>query len=227
MVRGTSALLILGLAALALFELVLVPSLGHGASPTAMRAAAALGACLLAAAVIAVASIAETRFAVVSLGLGMALFVAAFDTIGARAAASLPEALAWAALGMLFARIFDTPGAAITVPLLMAGLTLGGLAADHSSLTTLARAGDPLTLELPAFGGGQALALPVIDATLLGALATWGLTLDVRLPWTAVLVVEAATFGAALGIDPLGLMVLAFLVPNFDRAFVALSERGA
>src|SRR5256885_406298 len=102
-----------------------------------MRAAAALGAFLLATAVIAVATIAETRFAVVSLGLGIGIFVAAFDTIGARAAASLPEALAWAALGMFFARIFDTPGAAIAVPLLVAGLTLGGFAADHSSLTSL------------------------------------------------------------------------------------------
>ena len=227
MVRGTSALLILGLAALALGELVFAPSLGHGTSPTAMRAAAALSALLLAAAVIAFATVADTRFAVIMLGLGVGMFVAAFDAIGARAAASLPEALAWAALGMLFARVFDTPGAAIAVPLLVAGLTLGGFASDHSSLTSLAGAGDPLTLELPAFGGGQALALPVIDATLLGALATWGVTLDVRFPWTAVLVVEAVALGAALGIDPLGLMVLAFLAPNYDRALEALRVRGA
>ena len=211
MVRGTSALLIPGLAALALAELLLAPSLGAGTSPTSMRAAAALGTLLLAAAVIAVAATSETRFAIVLLGIGVGMFAAAFDTIGARSAASFPEAIAWASLGMLFARIFDSPGAAITIPLLVAGLTLGGFATDHSSLTTLAGAGDPLTLEIPAFGGGQALALPVIDATVLGALAAWGTTIDVRVPWTAILVVEAATLGAALEFDPLGLIVLAFL----------------
>jgi hypothetical protein len=86
----------------------------------------------------------------------------------------------------------------------------------------LPHGGDPLTLELPAFGGGASLVLPVLDATLLGALATWGTILDVRRPWTAILVVEMAALGAALGIDPVGLIVLAFLLPNCDRALAAL-----
>jgi hypothetical protein len=174
--------------------------------------------------VIGAATASESRFAIVLLGVGIGMFVAAFDAIGARAAATLPEALAWAALGMLFARVFDSAGAAIAIPLLVAGLTLGGFAGDHTSITGLAHAGDPLTLELPSFGGGQSLALPVLDATLLGALATWGKTLDVRWPWTAVLVCEAAALGAALRIDPVGLIVLAFLLPNLDRAGLALRD---
>lgn len=227
MVRGASALLIIGLAALAVLELLLVPALGLGTSPTAVRAAAALGAAILAAAVIAIGTAADSRFTVIFLGGGLAMFTAAADAIGARAIASLPEALAWAALGIMFARTFDAPSAAVAIPLLVAGLTLAGFAPDRSLLNQVADAGDPLTLELPAFGGGQAIALPVIVATLLGALATWGHTIDVRWPWTAILVVEAATLSAALSIDPVGPMVLAFLAPNLDRAIAAIRSGDA
>jgi len=212
-------------AALALAELLLVPAIHVTASPSSTRAAAALGAAALAWAVIMFGAISSSRFAVLVLGIGVATFAAALDSVGARAAASLPEALAWASLGIIFARFFDGPWAAVTVPLLVAGITAAGVSASRGSLTAFASAGDPLTLELPMFGGGQSFVIPVIDATLLGALVTWSRSIDVRVPWTAVLVIEAAALAAALDLEPLVFLVVAFIGPNLDRALAAMAKR--
>lgn len=209
-------------AAFALAVLLLVPSIGVTASPSSVRAAAALGVAALTAAVIVFGAISTSRFTIVVLGVAVATFAAALDSVGARAAASLPEALAWATLGIIFARIFEGPWPAVAIPLLVAGITAAGLTASRGSLTAFASAGDALTMELPAFGGGQSFVLPVIDATLLGALVTWASSISVRVPWTAVLVVEAAALAAALDLEPLVFVVVAFLGPNIDRAMLAL-----
>lgn len=192
-----------------------------------MRAAAAIAAVLLAAAVLAVGrSLGPPipMFLVVLFVLALAMLAGAFDATDARAAASLPEALMWGTLGVLFARSFAQPTVAVAVALLVAGLALGGVAGGGDSLTARASAGDPLTLELAAFGGGQALALPALVAVALGAAGTWVALLDLRVRWTIVLVLEAAALAAALRVDPVAPVLAAFLLPNLDRLAAGIRE---
>ncbi len=210
------------LPALAIAYLSLAPSLPASGS-VGLRLDAAVGTALVVAAVLAVAPLAETLPATILLALGSGLLMAAFDQVGARAGATVPEALAWCAGGLLFARAFSGPGLAIAVPLLLAGLDVGGVTGGTAVLDDFARAGDPLTLELPAWGGGQAAVLPALEAGVLGALAAWGWSLRFRSPWTNVIMLEAAVLAVVLVLPGIAVIIAAYLVVNADRAGDALA----
>lgn len=208
---------------------LVAPALPAASSGAGVRAASAVAAVLLAAAVLAVSVNSAPplpTFLVIFFGVGIGMVALAFDATNARAAASLPEALLWATAGLLFARSFRQPTVAVAVTLLVAGLALAGVAGDMSALTAKAGAGDPLTLELPAFGGGQALAVPALFAVVLGAVACWTAMLELRVGWTAVLVIEAVALAAALRIDPVAPVLAAFLLPNLDRLAAGIRAEG-
>ncbi|XAY03427.1 hypothetical protein DSM112329_00242 [Paraconexibacter sp. AEG42_29] len=209
---------------------LVAPALPEASSGTGVRVASVVSAVLLAAAVLAVSANSAPplpTFLVVFLAVGIGMVALAFDATNARAAASLPEALLWATAGLLFARSFRQPTVAVAVALLVAGLALAGVAGDTSSLTGKASAGDPLTLELAAFGGGQALALPALLAVVLGAVACWTAMLELRVGWTAMLVLEAVALAAALRIDPVAPVLAAFLLPNLDRLAAGVRDESA
>jgi len=214
------------LPALAIAYLSLAPSL-PGSGSEGLRLDAAVGTALVVAAVLAVAPLAEAWPAAILLALGCGLLMAAFDQVGARAGATVPEALTWCAGGLLFARIFSGAGLAIAVPLLMAGMDVGGVTGSTAVLDDFARAGDPLTLELPAWGGGQAAVLPALQAGVLGALAAWGSSLGFRSPWTNVIMLEAAVLAVVLVLPGIAVIVAAYLIVNADRAGAALGEGDA
>ena len=226
MVRRPSPLLTVALAALAVAEAVAAPHLGGllGGNGAPVRVAAVIGATLLAATVLSAAALEGGRLLLSTLVLGVGLLALAFDATDARAAASLPEAVLWGAIGMLFARSFDQAALAVAVPLLVGGLALGGLAGDASAITAKASAGDPLTLELAAFGGGQALAMPALAVVALGAIGTWAARLQLRAGWTAIVVLEALALAIALRIDPVAPAFGAFLLVNADRLAVGIRE---
>lgn len=209
------------LPALAVAYVSLAPSLPASGSYE-LRLDAALATAVVLAAVLAVAPLAEAWPAAVLLALGAGLLAASFDQVDGRAGASVPEALAWCAGGLLFARAFGTAAVAVAVPLLLAGLDIAGVIGSTSILDDVARAGDPLTLELPAWGGGQAAVLPALQAGVLGALAAWASRHGFRTPWTSVFMLEAAVLGVVLGLPSIALVVVAFLLPNADRAALAL-----
>lgn len=198
-----------------------LPSLGDGAG---VRAAGVLAAVLIGATVLSAASLHGGRFILATLACGVGLIALAFDATDARAAASLPEAVMWGAAGMLFARSFPPATVAVAVALLVAGLAIAGVAGDASSITARASAGDPLTLELAAFGGGQALAMPALAVVALGAIGTWTAQLDLRLGWTALVVLEALALAIALRTDPVAPVFGAFLVANADRLAIGVRE---
>jgi hypothetical protein len=225
-VRGPSPVLTIGLAAVAVTEALLAPALPDAGDGPGVRVAAVLGAVLIGASVLGVAGLHAGRFTLVVLALGVGMLALTFDATDARAAASLPEALLWATAGMLFARSFPQPTLAVAVSLLVAGLALGGIAGNASALTAKAAAGDPLTLELAAFGGGQALAMPALVAVALGAVGTWTVTLDLRGRWTAILLLEALALAIALRVDPVAPVLGAFLIVNADRLAVGVREEG-
>jgi hypothetical protein len=205
---GAVAVLLPGLA---VAYVSIAPSL-PGSGSAELRLDAALATAIVVAAVL--------------LALGAGLLAAAFDQVDARAGASVPEALAWSAGGLLFARAFGTAAVAVAVPLLLAGLDIAGVIGSTSILDDVARAGDPLTLELPAWGGGQAAVLPALQAGVLGALAAWASRHGFRTPWTAVLMLEAAVLGVVLALPSIALVVVAYLLPNADRAAQALRHEG-
>lgn len=202
---------------MAVAEALAAPGLPATADGPGVRVAAVIAALLIAATVLSLALLHGGPVILVTLGLGVGMLALGFDATNARAAASLPEAVLWGTAGMLFARSFAQPTVAVAVSLLVAGLALGGVAGDASAITAKAAEGDPLTLELAAFGGGQALALPALGAVVLGAVGTWIVALELRWRWTIVLVLEAVALAAALRIDPVAPMLGAFLLPNLDR----------
>jgi hypothetical protein len=211
------------LPALAVAYLSLAPSLPVSGSD-GLRLDAALGTALVMGAVLAVAPLAEAWPAAVLLALGCGLLTGAFDQAGARAGATLPEALLWCAGGLLFARAFGGGALAVAVPLLMAGLDVAGVTGTTRILDDLAQAGDPLTLELPAWGGGQAAVLPALQAGVLGALAAWTSAQGFRTPWTQVIMVEAAVLATILSLPVIAVVVVAYLVVNADLAGEALRQ---
>jgi hypothetical protein len=211
------------LPALAIAYLSLAPSLPASGSE-GLRLDAALGTALVIGAVLAVAPFAESLPAAVLLALGCGLLTAAFDQVDARAGATLPEGLLWGAGGLLFARGFGGGALAVAVPLLLAGLDVAGVTGSTRILDDLAQAGDPLTLELPAWGGGQAAVLPALEAGVVGALAAWSSAQGFRSPWTQVIMVEAAVLAAVLSLPAIAVVVVAYLVVNVDRAGVAAAS---
>jgi hypothetical protein len=211
------------LPALALAYLSLAPALPVSGSD-GLRLDAAIGTALVMGAVLAVAPLAEAWPAAVLLAVGCGLLTAAFDQVGGRAGATLPEALLWCAGGLLFARAFGGGALAIAVPLLLAGLDVAGVTGSTAIIGDVASAGDPLTLELPAWGGGQAAVLPALQAGVLGALAAWSSTQRFRTPWTQVIMVEAAVLAVVLRLPGIALLVAAYLLVNADRAGAALRE---
>lgn len=224
MVRGPSPLLTIALAALAAAWTLLAPVLPAATGGPGVRVAGVVGATLLAALALTAAWLRGGVFILVTLLLGSGLLALAFDATDARAAASVPEAVMWATLGMAFARRFAHATLALGVGGLVAGLALAGLTGATSTLTALAAAGDPLTLELPALGGGQAFALPALVLVVVGAVGTWLVALDLRGRWTAVLAVEALALAVASRIDPVAPVLLAFLVVNADRLVAGLQD---
>jgi hypothetical protein len=216
-VRGPTPLLSLGLAAVAVAEALAAPALPATADGPGVRVAAVIAALLIAATVVSLGLLDGGPLILVTLAVGVGMLALGFDATNARAAASLPEAVMWGAAGMLFARSFAQPAVAVAISLLVAGLALGGVAGDTSAITAKAAAGDPLTLELAAFGGGQALALPALAAVVLGVIGTWIVALELRPVWTVVLVLEALALAVALRIDPVAPMLGALLLPNLDR----------
>ncbi len=226
MVRGPSPLLTIGLAAAAVAQTLVAPSLPTAAGPSGVRTATVVAAVLIGATVLSAAWLRGGGFILLALLAGASLLALAFDATDARAAASGPEAIMWGVIGMLFARRFDPAAVAVGASLLVAGLALGGITGEASSLTALASPGDPLTLELPAFGGGQALALPALVVVALGAVGTWAAALDLRGRWTALLVLEALALAVALRVDPVAPVLVGFLVVNVDRLAVAVRDEG-
>jgi hypothetical protein len=187
-----------------------------------LRLDAALGTFVVLAAVLAVAPLAEAWPAATLLLVGAGLLTAAFDQVGARAGASVPEAIAWSAGGLLFARAFGTAGLAVAVPLLLAALDVAGVIGSTAVLEDVARAGDPLTLEIPAWGGGQAAVLPALEAGVFAAMMAWSSRHGFRSAWTAVFMLEAGVLAVVVGLPAVAVSVVAYLACNADRAAHAL-----
>ncbi|MBA2348043.1 MAG: hypothetical protein H0V81_07100 [Solirubrobacterales bacterium] len=150
--------------------------------------------------------------------LGGGLLTAILNLAGLRVGATPAELVLWAAVGVLFARIFRIGGLVLAVPLLLAGIEL---AAGGGGMSGPAEAGDPLTL---AFPGERRLALDeLVFAAAYGAWA-WTFGLRWRVTCGLLVVVLLASLLRDSALPALTLLAVALLLPNVDRLGGLLRE---
>jgi hypothetical protein len=172
-VRGAAALLAVALGALAYF--LVTPALP---APRSLDVAIVLSATVGLAFVVALAALpagaVTNPFSLAPAVVGSLLLVAALDATRAGAAASPFEALLLGCIGVAFAALLDTPALALALPLFVGVLDLSGVVGEGPGALLAqdaARPGDPLTVELPGWGGGLPAAR--VTATELVFLAAW------------------------------------------------------
>jgi hypothetical protein len=135
-----------------------LPSLGGGDRETLVAGAAGLVA--IAACALAVASVVEVP-GILWLALpAAALLLGAVEAADLAAAATPAEALAYALVGVALAAVLDTPALLLALPVFVGVIdvvsVLGG-AAGALQIESRTAPGDPLSLELPAWGTTHAV----------------------------------------------------------------------
>jgi hypothetical protein len=224
-VRRPSALLALAYAATFAYLLV-TPALpdvgGTGDVNTLLSDTAALlflGACVL-----AWLSARDDAFALGLLAFGSGLIAAGATEAGSVPVADLSKALFGASLGMLLAWALAEPAIVVAVPLFVAGIDIASVAGGPSELLARddSRAGEFLSLYVPAWGGGRAGVLGLADLIFLGffAASAWRFGLRRRVTTAALLLALPATVAIQLALDvtvpALPVLAAALLAPNLD-----------
>lgn len=177
--------------------------------------AGGIGLLLVAATTLALLPAHGTLFGPLLIILGAGLVVAALNAGGAAgvgAGANVFEALLAGAAGLLFARWLATPLVAVAVPLFVGAVDVWSVATGPTSRMVAggADAVDPLSFDLPAWGGaGSAAHLGLSDALFVSLFAAWAWRFGFR---------RAATIAGLL----LGLVASLVLSVTVDRAIPAL-----
>ena len=216
MVRGAASVLGLALGALAYF--LVAPSLP---APQSLDVAIALAATVGLA--FAVALSAAPAPAVT----GAVRLVAALDAARAGAAASPFEALLCGCAGVAFAALLDAPALAIALPVFVGVLDASGVVGSGPGAllaSDAARPGDPLTIELPGWGGGlPAARLTAAELIFLAAFVAYAYLFALRPRASALAMFAALVATVVLGlaldrrVPALALMGGAYLAATADR----------
>ncbi|HEX2103191.1 MAG TPA: hypothetical protein VHF51_06035 [Solirubrobacteraceae bacterium] len=226
MVRGVAALLGLALGALAYFLVApALPALRSLDDAVAVAATAGLAFAVGLAA--APAPAAHAPFSLAPAVLGAALLVAALNAARAGAAASPFEALLLGCAGVAFAALLDAPALAVALPLFVGLIDVSGVVGTGPGTLLVhdaAPPGDPLTVELPGWGGGlPAARVTAAELVFVGAFAGYAQRFELRPRASAlamyVALVAAVVAGLAVDrrVPALALMSGAFLAVNADR----------
>jgi hypothetical protein len=225
-VRGAAA--VLGVAAGALAYFLIAPELPAPRSlDVAIAVAATAGLAVVVALAAAPAPAVRAPVSLVPAVLGAGLLVAALDAARAGAAAAPVEALLLGCAGVAFAALLDAPALALALPLFLGALDVSGLAGEGSGplvAQDAARPGDPLTVELPGWGGGlPAARLTAAELVFLAAYAAYAHLFGLRPRASVVAMVAALVAGVVLGlaldrrVPALALVGGAYLAVNADR----------
>jgi hypothetical protein len=219
---------VVGLAAVALAYFLVAPALpALHPLDLAIAVAATAGLAFVVAIAVTPAPAVAAPFTLVPAVLGASLLVAALNAARAGAAASPFEALLFGCAGVAFAALLDTPALAVALPLFVAALDLSGaIGAAPSALLVddAARPGDPLTIELPGWGGGLSAArVTAAEIVFLAAFVAYAHAFGLR-PRASALAMFAALVASVLGglaldddVPALAVMGVAFLAVNGDR----------
>jgi hypothetical protein len=172
---------------------------------------------LIVAVAVTVATLSEAAFVVPLFLLGSALVAGAMDAAGVGAAATVPETVVYACIGMLFGVLLDSPALVLAVPVFVGGIDaislLGGT--SHTLSTGAIQSGDPLSLDLPEWHTGLSAArFGLADVVFCGVYATYARRMDLRF--------VAGAIGMAIG------LVLALVLQvTLDTPIPALAFLGA
>lgn len=236
MVRGPAALLGLAYGA-ALLLFVLAPALppvgGTGDLNTVLSDVPAMVA--LAACVLVLLPGRDWVPGLALVGLGAGLLSGAFTVAEVVPLANLSKALFAAALGMALARLFAEPVVVVAVPLFVAVLDLFSVARGPTSLLARdsSRAGEFLSLYLPAWGGGRAGVLGVTDLVFVAFFASSAWRFGLRRRATAAALVAALPLALVIElaldvvVPALPLLAAGLLLPNLDLLPGLLRRRPA
>jgi hypothetical protein len=167
------------------------------------------------------------------LGVGAALLAVVLNGHGVGSEATPVEALFGATAGLLFGFGFAAPAAVVALPLLVAGIDAASLLGGADTLARPGTGPDVLTLDLPAWSGGEpVLSLSLLDATFLALFASWSLRFALR-PRIAVPLMVCGLIGAvalSLALDravpTLPFLAAGFLLPALDRIGHLLRSEG-
>jgi hypothetical protein len=225
-VRGTAALLALVAAALAYFPAAsALPALADRDTAIAVAGAAGL-AFVVGLAVTPVPAVGVAPALAPAL-LGGALVVGALAAADATAAATPVESILCGCLGVAFASLLDERALVVALPLFVGAIDVSGVVGGAPG-TLLAQnvpaAGDPLTLELPRWGGGAPVAqASVADVVFVAAYTAYAQRYRLR-PRASALAMLAALIGTlalTLALDrrvpALAFVSAAYLAVNADR----------
>ena len=233
MVRGPAAVLVVAAAAWIYFLIPkLLPAIHD--DDTSRIVAGVVATILIVVVAAGVATLADAPFAVPLVLLGAALVAGAMNAAGVGAAATVPETVVYACVGILFGLWLEAPALVLAIPVFVAGIevigTLGGSA--HGVAHGALRGGDPLSLELPDWHNGLSAArLGLADIVFTGIYATYARRMGLRFVAGAIGMAAGLALGLALSIaqnsalPELGFLGAGFLLPNADRV-VALFRPG-
>jgi hypothetical protein len=220
--------------ALAYFLLTpLLPDL-DGTGDANTLASAGVTAVVLAGCVLALLPARDEVGALALLALGAGLVAAAATEADAVPVADVTKALFGAALGMVLARLLAEPAVVVAVPLFVAGIDVASVAGGPSELLAResSRAGEFLSVYLPAWGGGRAGVLGVADLIFLAffAAGAWRFGLRRRVTGLALVLALPATVAIQLELDAtvpvLPMLAAALLAPNLDLLPGMLAREG-
>lgn len=237
MVRRTAAVLAAGVGALAYFLAAeLLPDIAS--DDVSALVAGAAGLAFVVGLTALVTPGAHAPAPVWLLVLGGGLVVATLNAAGAGAAATPPEAVLFAGVGVLFATALRTPSLALALPIFVAVVDMaalgGGAGTGGPSSEILARGatggGDPLMLTLPDWGNGLTAAqVGVVEAVFLGVFGAYAHLYGFHRRATAggmflalwLVIVLAVTFDTT--VPALPLLAAGYFLPNLERV-VALAR---
>jgi hypothetical protein len=188
--------------------------------------AGAVAALLIIAVASGVATLADAAFVVPVVLLGSALVAGALNAAGVGAAATVPETVVYACIGILFGVWLEAPALALAIPVFVAGVDIISVAgaSGHGVAHGALRSGDPLSLELPDWHNGLAAArLGLADVVFAGAYATFARRLGLRFVAGSIGMAVGLAVGLVISIandtplPELAFLGGGFLVPNADR----------
>jgi hypothetical protein len=234
-VRGPAAVLAgVGLAWVYFLVPELLPAI-HPAN-TSQIVAGSIATILVVTVATGVAGLADAAIVVPLVLLGAALIAGTMDAAGVGAAATVPETVVYACIGVGFGVLFDAPALVLAVPVFVAGIeiisALGG--ASHPRALGGSPAGDPLSLELPDWHNGLSAArFGLADIVFTGVYATYARRFGMRF--------AAAGIGMAIGlavsvvlsialntaIPELPFLGAGMLLPNIDRVMALFRPAAA
>ena len=175
-----------------------------------MAVPAIVGLVLIAVIAVALAPAVSAPISLVPAMIGSALVVAGLAVAEVGAGATPFEALLFACLGVAFAVVLDTAPLVVALPLFVAAIDIAGVLGGGSTLLLddgAARSGDPIALELPAWGDQPAAGrLGAPDVIFLAAFAAYAHRYGLR--------ERAGALGMIVGLGAAGVWTVALDAPG-------------